>query len=244
MNQSHTTVTGLVQACNMTILKNLSNITKQIDIRCREIGRSTTNLKLLAVSKTWPAHQLRQLAEAGQRDFGENYLQEALEKIVLLQDLDLVWHFIGPIQSNKAKNIAENFQWVHSLDREKIAQRLNQHRPAHYPPLNVCIQLNIDNEASKSGISPQSLFDFAATIANYDRLCLRGIMIIPQQKVSLETRKQSFTKARDYYQQLAQRYPNVDTLSMGMSADRDIALACGTTCLRVGTALFGERTSH
>lgn len=202
------------------------------------------SVKLLAVSKTWPAEALRQANQAGQRLFGENYLQEALKKIADLADLDIEWHFIGPIQSNKTKEIALHFDWVQSLDRAKIAQRLAKQRPENKPDLNICIQINIDNEPSKSGITPSELFSFADEINQIDRLVLRGLMIIPAQKDNEEQQRITFKKAYSLFEQLAEQYPSVDTLSMGMSADMILSIKEGSTMVRIGTALFGQRNNQ
>lgn len=199
-------------------------------------------VKLLAVSKTWPAKAIRQSNQAGQRLFGENYLQEALGKITALADLDIEWHFIGPIQSNKTRDIATHFDWVQSLDRAKIAWRLAKQRPENMPDLNVCIQVNIDNESSKSGITPAELFCFAREISQIDRLVLRGLMIIPTKTKHEKQQRIAFKKAASLFEQLATQCPTIDTLSMGMSADMILAIEEGSTMVRIGTALFGQRT--
>jgi hypothetical protein len=203
--------------------------------------RASGSVSLLAVSKTWPANKLAELAHAGQVDFGENYLQEALEKIATLSNDDLCWHFIGPIQSNKTKDIAHSFDWVHSVDREKIASRLNAQRPDDFPPLNVCIQVNIDNEDSKSGVTPEDLFALAKVINDAPKLSLRGLMVIPAKQIEHEAQSESFARAKQLYQQLQKSYASVDTLSMGMSSDMLAAIEQGSTMVRIGTALFGER---
>ena len=164
-----------------------------------------------------------------------------MDKIDALADLDLEWHFIGPIQSNKTRDIAGHFDWVQSVDREKIARRLDEHRPDSLAPLNVCIQINIDEEDTKSGTSPEKLQTLADYIATLDKLCLRGLMVIPSPKQSTDEEKDSFSRAYELFQQLRQTYPQVDTLSMGMSADMSTAIACGSTMVRIGTALFGQR---
>jgi hypothetical protein len=203
--------------------------------------RASGSVSLLAVSKTWPADKLAELAHAGQVDFGENYLQEALEKIATVSNDDLCWHFIGPIQSNKTKDIAHSFDWVHSVDREKIASRLNAQRPDDLPPLNVCIQVNIDNEDSKSGVTPEDLFALAKVINDAPKLSLRGLMVIPAKQIEHEAQSESFARAKQLYQQLQKSYASVDTLSMGMSSDMLAAIEQGSTMVRIGTALFGER---
>lgn len=215
----------------------------QIAIRNAEIrsGRQPGSVQLLAVSKTWPAAALRALALQGQRRFGENYLQEALEKMDALQDLDLEWHFIGPIQSNKTRDIAARFQWAHSIERQKIARRLHAQRPDALPPLNVCIQVNIDAETSKSGVQTDALMALADDIAGLDRLRLRGLMVLPARHESEAAQHDSFRRAHALFSQMAERHPCVDTLSMGMSGDMNAAIAEGSTLVRIGTALFGER---
>lgn len=223
------------------VKKRFQQIHHEISTSVSAAQREPQTVQLLAVSKTWPADALREVAALGQRQFGENYLQEALDKIDALADLNLEWHFIGPIQSNKTRDIAGHFDWVQSLDREKIARRLHEHRPNSLAPLNVCIQINIDEEDSKSGTSADNLLTLADYIASLDKLCLRGLMVIPAPKQSVEEEKASFSRAYELFQQLRQKYPQVDTLSMGMSADMSTAIACGSTMVRIGTALFGQR---
>lgn len=223
------------------IKKRLSTIVQQIRDAEQQASRPEGSVKLLAVSKTWPAEKLRQLAEAGQQAFGENYLQEALNKIGQLADLSIEWHFIGPIQSNKTRDIAGHFQWVHSVDRLKIAQRLNDQRDPSAAPLNICIQINIDEEDTKSGIAADELNALVTAILPLKQLKLRGLMIIPAQRDTDEQQRQSFQKARALFEQLKTLAPDVDTLSMGMSGDMPIAIQEGSTMVRIGTALFGER---
>lgn len=198
---------------------------------------------LLAVSKTWPAEKLRELAEAGQRCFGENYLQEALVKIEALNDLDLEWHFIGPIQSNKTRDIAEHFDWVQSVERIKIARRLSEQRPASLSTLNICIQVNIDKEASKSGVMPDELMALAEELIQFPNLVLRGLMVIPSKTDELEQQQASFSQAKALFEQLRKKVPSVDTLSMGMSNDMVAAIEQGSTMVRIGSALFGQRAT-
>lgn len=207
------------------------------------------SVTLLAVSKTKPASAVEQAYLAGQRDFGENYLQEAVEKIAQLSHLpNLCWHFIGPIQSNKTKQIAKNFTWVHSVDRAKVAIRLNTHFAEHLSEtsqpnycqdtaLNICLQVNISEEASKSGILASELFSLAEVVDNCDKLTLRGLMAIPEKN----TGAASYEKMQHLFKKLQAQYPTVDTLSMGMSNDLDIAIAHGSTMVRIGRAIFGER---
>jgi len=225
----------------MTIIKNLTNVTNRIEKAAKAHRRNPDDIQLLAVSKTWSAQYIREAAIAGQQAFGENYLQEALAKIEQLKDLTLHWHFIGPIQSNKTKDIAQNFDWVQSIDRLKIAQRLSAQRPINLPPLNVCIQVNIDNELSKSGVSEIELGSLAESLNSLDRIVLRGLMIIPSKTDDIEQQRLSFRKAYVLYQQLAASYPSVDTLSMGMSGDMTTAISEGSTMVRIGSALFGQR---
>ena len=194
---------------------------------------------LLAVSKTQPAAAIATLAAAGQRAFGENYMQEALEKIAQLEPMGLEWHFIGPIQANKTRPIAEHFAWVHSVDRLKIAERLNDQRPSGLPPLNVCLQVNIDREASKQGLDETELAAVAEAVARLPRLRLRGLMAIPAPASDLVTQRQPFARLRACQERL--NLQGLDTLSMGMSDDLEAAVAEGSTLVRIGTALFGPR---
>jgi len=206
-----------------------------------EAGRSAAEIGLLAVSKTFGAAAVRDLAACGQREFGENYVQEALEKQAALRDLPLVWHFIGPIQSNKTRAIAENFSWVHSVDRLKIAERLSAQRPAGLPPLQVCIEVNVSGEASKGGVAPAELPALAAAVAVLPGLRLRGLMAIPAPTVDTATQRAAFRQVRELFDDLNMRDHALDTLSMGMSGDLEAAILEGATIVRVGTALFGER---
>ncbi len=207
-------------------------------------GRDPATLCLLAVSKTFDAAAVRQLAACGQRAFGENYLQEALEKQAALRDLPLVWHFIGPIQSNKTRAIAENFSWVHSVDRLKIAERLSVQRPAGMPPLDVCIELNVSGEASKGGVGVDALPALADAVAALPGLRLRGLMAIPAPTREAAAQRAAFGQVREALAALVVRGHALDTLSMGMSADLEAAILEGATIVRVGTALFGERKNH
>ncbi|VXA92205.1 putative enzyme [Pseudomonas sp. 8BK] len=200
--------------------------------------RDCATVGLLAVSKTKPAAAIRQAFAAGTRNFGENYLQEALEKQAELSDLPLTWHFIGPIQSNKTKPIAEHFAWVHSVDRLKIAQRLSDQRPAHLPPLNICLQVNVSGEASKSGCNPDELPALAQAVTQLPNLRLRGLMTIPEPTDDPSEQRAAFARLRELQQDLNL---DLDTLSMGMSHDLEAAIAEGATWVRIGTALFGAR---
>jgi len=218
-----------------------SAVRRQITLACENASRSPDSVSLLAVSKTRSADEVRELSRCGQRAFGENYLQEALDKIEALSDLGLEWHFIGPIQSNKTRPIAEHFDWVHSVDRLKIATRLSEQRPARLPPLNICLQVNISDEASKSGCSPDELPTLAAAVARLPNLRLRGLMAIPKPEDDPQRQRAVFAQVRELLQQLQQSHPGLDTLSMGMSADIDAAIQEGSTLVRVGTSLFGPR---
>lgn len=226
------------------IKKRFHSINDDIRLAEQELGRAPDSVKLLAVSKTWPAEKLRLVAEEGQQRFGENYLQEALEKIDALADLDLEWHFIGPIQSNKTRDIAAYFDWAQSVDRLKIARRLNEQRPEDLTPLNVCIQVNIDEENSKSGVAANEVLPLAEAISQLDNLRLRGLMVIPSRQEREEAQRDSFRRAHALFESLQQRFDHIDTLSMGMSADLHAAVAEGSTMVRIGTALFGQRDTR
>lgn len=221
-----------------TIADNIGLVTERIRAAAQAVQRDETSVHLLAVSKTKPAQALREAYAAGMRDFGENYLQEALGKQADLTDLPLSWHFIGPIQSNKTRAIAENFAWVHSVDRLKIAQRLSEQRPADLPPLNICIQVNVSGEASKSGCTPADLPALAEAIQALPRLKLRGLMAIPEPTDDRAQQDAAFAAVRDLQASLDL---GLDTLSMGMSHDLESAIAQGATWVRIGTALFGAR---
>jgi len=223
----------------MTHIKdNLAKVELQISKACQRANRSIDDVCLLAVSKTKPTSLIEQAYLAGQRAFGESYIQEAVEKIQQLIHLkDIDWHFIGPIQSNKTRHVAENFSWVHSVDRAKIITRLNEQRSVKDTPLNVCLQVNISDEISKSGINVNELAELAQLVNDSEHLILRGIMAIPKKNDSVTSLKKMF----DLYSQLKQQYATVDTLSMGMSADLTDAIANGSTVVRIGTAIFGAR---
>lgn len=198
-------------------------------------------VKLVAVSKAQPASAIREAYQAGQSIFGENYLQEALDKQAQLTDLNIEWHFIGPIQSNKTQPISQNFAWVHSVDRLKIAQRLNEARPADLPPLQVCIQVNVSNEDTKSGVLPENLAELAAEIQKLPRLSLRGLMAIPAPTQDINLQIEQFKRVRQCYDALIDKGFVLDTLSIGMSDDYPVAIAQGATFVRIGSALFGAR---
>ncbi|MGM0615517.1 MAG: YggS family pyridoxal phosphate-dependent enzyme [Pseudomonadota bacterium] len=212
-----------------------------------DAGRPTTDATLLAVSKTKPADMIRQAYAAGQQAFGENYLQEALDKQAELADLtDIEWHFIGPLQSNKTRAVAENFDWVHSIDRLKIAKRLSEQRPSDSAPLNVCLQVNISEEETKSGVLPEALGELAAEVARLPSLRLRGLMAIPAPADTLEAQRQPLAALREAFERLRNDLPDapLDTLSMGMSDDLEAAILEGATQVRLGTAIFGARDTH
>ena len=221
-----------------TIADNIGQVSQRIRAAADAVQRDASSIHLLAVSKTKPAQAVREAYATGMRDFGENYLQEALGKQAELTDLPLSWHFIGPIQSNKTRAIAENFAWVHSVDRLKIAQRLSEQRPADLPPLNICIQVNVSGEASKSGCTPADLPALADAISALPRLKLRGLMAIPEPTEDRTAQDAAFAAVRDLQNSL--NLP-LDTLSMGMSHDLESAIAQGATWVRIGTALFGAR---
>ena len=224
------------------IAQNLAHIRKQIK-QCECHSETQSAVKLLAVSKTKPIEDILTAYKAGQMAFGENYVQEGVEKIQFCQQhqIELEWHFIGPLQSNKTRLVAEHFDWIQTVDRFKIAERLNDQRPEHLPPLNVLIQINISDESSKSGIQPEEMFSLAEKISQFPRLKLRGLMAIPKPESEPEQQKISLRKMKDLFNRLQQRFESVDTLSMGMSDDMASAIECGSTMVRIGTAIFGER---
>ena len=221
-----------------TLADNLSAISARIASAAQAAGRDPASVQLLAVSKTKPASAIREIHAAGVRDVGENYLQEALTKQQALSDLPLIWHFIGPIQSNKTKAIAEHFDWVHSVDRLKIAQRLSEQRPAGLAPLNICLQVNVSGEDSKSGCAPADLPALAKAVAALPNLRLRGLMAIPEPTDDRAAQEAAFATLRQLQEGLDL---GLDTLSMGMSHDLEAAIAQGATWVRIGTALFGAR---
>ena len=209
-----------------------------------EAGRDAATLRLLAVSKTFDAAAVRAMATCGQHEFGENYLQEALEKQGALRELPLVWHFIGPIQSNKTRAIAENFSWVHSVDRLKIAERLSAQRPAGLAPLQACLEVNVSGETSKGGVAVSELPALAEAVSKLPGIRLRGLMAIPAQTPDMATQRAAFRQVRAAYEALIACGHALDTLSMGMSADLEAAILEGATVVRIGTALFGERKKN
>lgn len=232
-----------------TIQHQLETVRAQIAQACQRAGRPPDSVALLAVSKTFPATAVAEAAQAGQRAFGENYLQEAVDKMAdpaLAAWPDLVWHCIGPIQSNKTKLVAEHFQWAHTVDRLKIAERLSAQRPTHLPPLNICIQVNMDGGETKSGVAPGEALDLARAIAALPRLCLRGLMSIPEPAPDYAAQYAVHARTQALFDQIRQSgavdATVFDTLSMGMTADLDAAIAAGSTLVRVGTGIFGGRT--
>jgi len=204
-------------------------------------GHAADSVRLIAVSKSHSAAAIRTAAALGQRDFGENYVQEALPKLAELTDLPLTWHYIGQLQANKTRDVAAHFHWVHTLDRERIAVRLSEQRGAHAPPLNVCIQVSLVDEPGKGGISKTELAPLARRVRELPRLQLRGLMCIPPPREGFEAQRQLFAELADCARQLGEQGIQLDTLSMGMSDDLEAAVAAGATCVRVGTAIFGER---
>ncbi len=226
------------------IENNIADVSKRIDQSAADCGRDPGEILLLAVSKTRPVEDIRQAMGAGQTHFAENYLQEALDKIAQLEGESLCWHFIGPLQSNKTRNAAEHFSWIHSVDRLKIAQRLNDQRPESLGPLNICLQVNIDNEPSKSGFVAEALLPVALQIAALPNLRLRGLMAIPRGSNNFQEQQTAFHKLSQLRQQINQSLDNsekLDTLSMGMSGDLEAAISQGSTMVRVGTDIFGKR---
>ena len=219
----------------------LQNLVTRIARAASDAGRDTAGIRLLAVSKTWPAESVREAAAAGQHAFGENYVQEGVAKVEALADLGLEWHFIGPLQSNKTRPVANSFAWVHSIDRLKIAQRLSEQRDVFLPPLQVCIQVNVSGEESKSGVSPAELPELARAVAALPRLRLRGLMTIPEPTSDAALQRERFATLRRLMAQLRADGLDLDTLSMGMSDDLEAAIAEGSTMVRVGTAIFGSR---
>ncbi len=225
-----------------TIEENFSHVRKAIAAAEQRFGRAGGAVRLLAVSKGHPAETLRLAVErAGQREFGESQVQEALPKMAALSDHDLTWHFIGPIQSNKTRDIARHFQWAHGVDRVKIARRLDEQRPAEMPPLNVCIQVNASGEATKSGVAIAEVPALAEAIAHMPRLRLRGLMSIPAPLAEFSRQRDAFRQIREAQARLVARGWPLDTLSMGMSGDMEAAIAEGATIVRIGRALFGAR---
>jgi PLP dependent protein len=227
-----------------TIEYNLQAVRQTIAHAARAAQRRPEEITLLAVSKSFPVSAIREAYQAGQSAFGESYLQEALRKMEALRDLPLEWHFIGPVQSNKSAAIAEHFSWVHGVDRFRVAERLSAQRPEQMPKLNVCIQVNIGGEPSKSGVLPDEVEELAMAVAELQNLKLRGLMVIPPPAEGLVAQRRSFAMLHELMRQLNTSGLGLDTLSMGMSHDLEAAVLEGATIVRVGTAIFGARTKH
>jgi pyridoxal phosphate enzyme (YggS family) len=223
--------------------ENLNNIRSRVDLACRTAARDPDEITVLAVSKRHPVDLIRQLFALGQPCFGENYVQEALEKIRQMEDLEIQWHYIGPLQSNKTRDAAAHFDWVQSIDREKILRRLSSQRPDELGPLNVCVQVNIDREPQKSGVMPENAAGLAGLAAELPNLRLRGLMCIPRVASGQHDPADSYARMKDLYRGLQSEGLNMDTLSMGMSADLEAAVLNGSTMVRIGTDLFGRRPS-
>ena len=226
----------------MTMISdNLQGVRARITAACTAVGRPPDAVNLLAVSKTFGPDAVAEAFAAGQRAFGENYIQEAVEKMAALRELSIEWHCIGPVQSNKTRLVAENFQWIHTVDRLKIAQRLSDQRPADLPPLQICLQVNVDGGANKSGAPPHDAADLALAVATLPRLRLRGLMCIPEPAPNFVATHALFMRAKALFDALNAQNLGLDTLSMGMSADMEAAIHAGSTMVRVGTAIFGGR---
>ena len=225
------------------IVEHIAKVRQQVEQSCHKFARNPTEIKILAVSKTQPAAAVREAWQAGLQAFGENYLQEALQKQQELQDLDLEWHFIGPVQSNKTRDLAAHFDWLHTLDRFKIARRLSEQRPEQLPPLQVLIQVNISQEASKSGVAPSDVLVLAEQVQALPQLELRGLMCIPEATDDETEQRRAFAQMQALFQRLQMAFPQarLDILSMGMSGDLQAAIAEGSTLVRIGTAIFGAR---
>jgi pyridoxal phosphate enzyme (YggS family) len=224
-----------------SIARNLQDVRARIATACQMAGRNVEEVTLLAVSKTFDADAVRAAAQAGQRAFGENYVQEGVDKIARLRTLGLEWHCIGPLQSNKTRPVAEHFDWVHTVDRLKIAERLSAQRPEALGPLNVCIQVNIDGGPTKAGVAPAEVAALARAVSALPRLRLRGLMTIPEPAPDFAAARAVHAQTRVLFEQLRSQGLALDTLSMGMSADLEAAVAAGATLVRIGTAIFGGR---
>ncbi len=231
----------MVRAIMATIASNLQAVRAAIVAAALAAGRQPEDIRLLAVSKTFTAEAVREAWQAGQKCFAESYVQEALDKMAALRDLPIEWHYIGPIQSNKTRAIAENFSWAHSVDRLKIAERLSAQRPAHLPPLQICVEVNISGEASKSGVPPNGTAALARAVAALPNLKLRGLMAVPAPGENAKEQRAAFARLRELRDHLNREGMQLDTLSMGMSHDFAAAIAEGATIVRVGTAIFGAR---
>ncbi len=227
-----------------TILHNLQRVHERIGAACAQAQRPVTDVTLLAVSKTFGPEAVREAHDAGQHAFGENYIQEAVEKIALLRELPLQWHCIGPVQSNKTRLVATHFDWVHTIDRLKIAQRLSEQRPPELAPLQVCIQVNIDGGLTKAGVAPKDVLALAGAIRGLPRLKLRGLMTIPEPVEGFAAQRAIHLRTRALFDQLNDAGSELDTLSMGMTADLEAAIDAGSTMVRIGTAIFGGRPAR
>ncbi len=226
---------------NINVASNLTAVTDRIRVAEHQAHRTPQSVTLLAVSKTKPAALIEAASAAGQRCFGENYAQEAVEKAEALKHLNLEWHFIGPIQSNKTRGLATHMDWVHTVEREKIARRLNDQRPDDMAPLNICLQVNISGEASKAGILSTEVLTLANAISALPKLRLRGLMAIPAPSEGIDAQRRPFKALKDIWDELKGTYPELDTLSMGMSGDLEAAVLEGATIVRIGTDVFGAR---
>jgi pyridoxal phosphate enzyme (YggS family) len=224
------------------IAENLMAVRSQIQQCAQQSGREPNDIELLAVSKTKPVSDIVLAYEAGHRSFGENYVQEGVDKIAALKHLtDVSWHFIGPLQSNKSRLVAENFDWMHSVERFKIAKRLHEQRPAYAKPINICIQINIDHEPTKAGVLVHELMPLLSELEALDKICVRGLMAIPKATKVRSEQIASFEKMQALFTTCQQKYSQFDTLSIGMSGDLSAAIECGSTMVRIGTAIFGAR---
>jgi len=225
----------------MEIVNNLRKIRSKINAAEKEYHRKKNSVCLIAVSKTRKIEEIILAINENQRHFGENYCQEAIEKIRAINQPEIIWHFIGPIQSNKTNQIARYFDWVHTLDRTKIARRLNENRPENMPPLNICIQVNTSRETTKSGILVDEIKDFINEIKDYERIKIRGLMSLPKIKSNINMQRESFLRLKNIFSQLKENNPELDTLSIGTTQDMEAAIAEGATFVRIGTAIFGPR---
>lgn len=225
----------------INVATNLQHVRDRVAAAERQANRAPGSVHLLAVSKTKPATLIREAWAAGQQAFGENYAQEAEEKVRALTDLAIQWHFIGPVQSNKTRGLANTMAWIHSVDRHKIAQRLSEQRHAELPPLNICLQVKLSDEATKFGVSPGELPALAAEVDGLANLRLRGLMAIPAASSEVATQRAAFVQLRLLFERLRENHPSLDTLSMGMSGDLEAAIAEGSNLVRVGTDVFGAR---
>lgn len=225
-----------------TTEQKYQSVQRRLEDACIRHNRPRASVRLLAVSKTKPAALVEQVYQLGQRAFGENYVQDGLDKIIALAHLnDIEWHFIGPLQANKSRLVAENFHWVETVDRERIARRLNEQRPDHLPALNVLVQVNISREEQKAGVLPEATLEFARLVSTLPHLRLRGLMCIAEATDNEAVLAAQFGQMRELFEQLQQEFADIDTLSMGMSGDLELAIACGSTEIRIGTDIFGAR---